>query len=148
MPTILQGLVDASISAAQNLGQDDALTESDIDDLIDSALALRDLIRRIDKRYEDRLARRIAPLDQGAVEMLHRAYESWYGLAERILTHLDAIELSGTIIDRAGEFRDACRSSHVDALEPKRLHEAAAQFEKGRGRPLREVVDEIRDRAV
>lgn len=123
-----------------------AVERFDFVDYLDFGLSLLKLIRQIDQRYQERVRKGLISLDKKTFEDIRLLYEDWFAPCESLLKRIDEFVREGFEIENAEEFRAACRSSHVPGLEPEKLNAADARFRAGKGRPLGEVMDEIRHR--
>lgn len=136
------------VAAAWRLDHQRAMACRDLEDWLDFGLALLDTIRRIDRRHRERVSAGRVAFRRADAEDVSRLYEIWYAPCDHLLGMIDVFEGEGYRVENAGRFRDACRASHIPGLEPETLQAAAEQFEQGGGRPVREVMDEIRRRAL
>jgi hypothetical protein len=117
-------------------------------DWLDLGLALLDSIRRMEQRHDAQARGGQTPLDKADLERIHRLYMQWYAPCDHLLKLIEQHEGQGSPVENAEQFREACRATYIPGLEPDALARAEEQFRNGEGIPLRDVVNELRGRAV
>lgn len=148
MTANLQQHLEEYAKASWQIDHQRAMECRELEALIDLGLALLETIRRIDRRLRQNIRSGSVPFRKTDVEAVAALYEQWYAPCTPILRELERLESEGYMVDNAEAFRDACRSSPAPGLEPEALAAAERQFQQGKGRPLGEVMDAIRRRAV
>lgn len=74
-------------------------------------------------------------------------FMDWFIPSRGLLDRLDAAGAAGAEVAGADEFRRFCRETHIPEFGADRLARAEQESREGRGRPLKEVVDELLRRA-
>jgi hypothetical protein len=148
MTDFLQAQLEAYRQAAWQIDHRRAMQCRDLEDWLDFGISLLGAIHKIDARYRERVRSKEQALDRHVVEGIQQLYELWFNPCEHLLREIERFEADGFALENAQSFRDACASSPVPGLEPEKLLAAQQQFDQGRGRPLTEVMNGIRNRTV
>jgi hypothetical protein len=71
-------------------------------------------------------------------------YRWWYAKGQELLAAVEESEKAGFLVEDSEEFREAHRDVGSMLHGISKLRKSIEDFEQGRGRPLKEVFDELR----
>jgi len=103
----------------------------------------------LDERWSDAVQSRTAAVGDEESQSLLRLYRRWLAPAEHVLASAKTLQSQGYSVNGLEAFRKAFGSARTaTTLDVAAMQAAYAELDSGGGRPLEEVVDEIRRRHV
>jgi hypothetical protein len=116
--------------------------------ILSTGLNLFGLIDAITEQFNKASELQNHGFDEESARAISNLYRLWYRPCDKLLRAIEVLEAEGYRIERAEEFRAACRNARVPAFEFDRINSALNQFSRGRGRPMGEALSAIRNRTV
>jgi hypothetical protein len=99
-----------------------------------------DEMRRADKLSEEE--------NRQELQALLRTEDAWLRAAAIVAETIELAGSYGFVARQAVAFREVCMRRHISGLDPREIEKATREFDAGGGRPLSEIKNELRRRAV
>jgi hypothetical protein len=148
MINALRSQLESYEKAAWQIDHQQAMECRDLEDWLDYAMSVLDVIRKSENRYREHLADGKIPFRKEDVEAIDELYRMWHAPCAHLLDEIERVERRGYQVDNAGNFRTACESSHVPGFDTQTLNRARQSLQDTGGHPLPRVLDELRNPPV
>ena len=118
-----------------------------VEDGLRSGLSNLESLRRLTAQWaEETRGRPAAEYPWDAANRLAEVYRRWQKFGGMMLVAVRACEEQGYTIEGAGPFREACREVSLMSLDIPRVRQSIESLRQGGGIPLRQAIDELRNR--
>lgn len=117
-----------------------------VQDALSLGLTVLENIRRRHRLWMEKVDAGTFTFNPEDARGLASQFQQWLKAGRAVIGLLEECEKGGYVVERAGEFREACREVALMSTDIDRVQASVASLDEGRGIPETQALDELRNR--